>query len=234
MSYFDKALSSSPGKLLTTVMPAIGSSPAIQNSLIWRQSGIPFRLWGYSLAEYVDRYPDVGQLSEWVQGFPQRHALDDNGYPADRDGYGRGLFLYGSPATGKTTAACAVLTSFRKLHKLPVYFARWDNYLKARQALMRGDAPSTDESGDFENTVVGVESFDLVALDDVGHEYSSGSRYGETQLDQVIRSRYDRGLPTIITTNLSESAWTQRYDATLTSFIKRACTPMKFVSRHAA
>lgn len=211
---------------LAEVRAVTPEAPEIRASQMWRDTGIPRRLWGYSLHDYTRDYPEMVTLSKWATGYKTRHALDDNGYPANRRGYGTGLFLYGPPAKGKTTAACAILTSFAKLYAASVYasvyFVRWDNFLRAKQGLIAGGGTES-----YQSVVDAVDHVALLALDDVGHEYSA-SAYGPALLDQVIRSRYDRGLPTIITTNLSEAAWTEKYDATLTSFIKRACRPLAF------
>lgn len=204
------------------VLPASPADPAVRATVMWSQTGIPRRLWGYTLHEHTAAHPETEYLSRWVTGYGERHALDDNGYPRMRDAFGLGVFMYGPPGLGKTTSACATLTSFAKLYEKSVYFVRWDNFLRMKQSLI-----SADSDPDYARIVSAVEGSGLVALDDVGQEYSA-SDYGPAQLVQLVRSRFDRGLPTIVTTNLSEKEWTRRYEAAATSFIKRACVPMSF------
>jgi hypothetical protein len=199
------------------------TDPEIHAHVTWSDTGIPRRLWGYTLREHVAQYPETEFLSRWVTGYRDRHKLDEHGYPVNRTGFGTGIFLYGPPGRGKTTSACAVLTSFAKLYDQSVQFVRWDNFLRMKQALIAGSTPQPD----YAYAVSAVENAALVALDDVGQEYSP-SDYGPAQFVQLIRSRFDRGLPTIVTTNLSEAEWTRRYDAAGASFIKRACVPMSF------
>lgn len=193
----------------------------IRAHLAWENTGIPRRLWGYTLREHTDSYPEAAPLSQWVTEYRERHQLDDNGYPRDRAGFGTGVFLYGPPGRGKTTSACATLTSFAKLYDQSVYFVRWDNFLRMKQATIAENVAT------YSQIIAAVENSTLVVLDDVGQEYSA-SAYGPAQFVQLIRHRFDRGLPTFVTTNLSEAEWTRRYDGTVTSFVKRACKPMSF------
>jgi DNA replication protein DnaC len=60
----------------------------------------------------------------------------------------------------------------------------------------------------------------VLILDDLGKEY--GSKYDDTSFDEILRSRYDKALPTIITTNVSRDKWSAQYGEAMGSFAHEA------------
>jgi DNA replication protein DnaC len=62
----------------------------------------------------------------------------------------------------------------------------------------------------------------ILVLDDLGKEY--GSKYVDASFDEILRARYDKGLPTIITTNVLREKWAAQYGEAMGSFAYEAFT----------
>jgi len=60
----------------------------------------------------------------------------------------------------------------------------------------------------------------VLVLDDLGKEY--GSKYDSFSFDEILRYRYDRGLPTIVTTNTPRADWGSKYGPAMGSFVNEA------------
>jgi len=61
---------------------------------------------------------------------------------------------------------------------------------------------------------------DFLALDEMGKEqFKSGDSYIRTQVERVLKDRYDDGMPTLIATNASISNLRKIYGATLESIL---------------
>jgi DNA replication protein DnaC len=67
----------------------------------------------------------------------------------------------------------------------------------------------------------------ILVLDDLGKEY--GSKYDDSSFDEVLRARYDKGLPTIITTNVSREKWADEYSDAMGSFAYEAFTRVRII-----
>ena len=65
----------------------------------------------------------------------------------------------------------------------------------------------------------------VLVLDDLGKEY--GSDYTVTGFDEILRSRYDKALPTIITTNTPREQWARKYGDAMESFSHEAFRRVK-------
>jgi DNA replication protein DnaC len=60
----------------------------------------------------------------------------------------------------------------------------------------------------------------VLVLDDLGKEATS--EYNVAGFDELLRTRYDKGLPTIVTTNLERSQWKTKYGTAMGSFVYEA------------
>lgn len=109
-----------------------------------------------------------------------------------------GAFLTGPTGCGKSLAAATALR--RITLDSPRHWAAW-----VRADVFTRLAGSRDHQGD----VARVKSCYVVVLDELGYE-----RFPEAVLE-LIGDRYDRDLPTIVTTGLEPSVFLARYgDAT--------------------
>jgi DNA replication protein DnaC len=68
----------------------------------------------------------------------------------------------------------------------------------------------------------------ILILDDLGKEYK-GAGFNDASFDEVLRSRYDKGLPTIITTNVAREKWAAQYGEAMGSFAYEAFKRVRII-----
>lgn len=136
-----------------------------------------------------------------------------------------GLLLYGGIGNGKTTLARAVrrtiskvLTSASDLLANGVWNATSEELRYAEQLRRSLREPVLVSAFDIVG-MIGTESFDkmkrahFLVLDDMGCEAATAKNYGTevTPVAEIICERYDRMLPTIVTSNLDDDGILRRY-----------------------
>lgn len=159
---------------------------------------------------------------------------------------GVGLLFDGGPGLGKTTHAVVTLMELirrlpddpneaRKIfsykaddwstYTRPVYYLTFPEFLHRKKALI--DARDDER----ENLLLEMEGLHgrakadhmnvrVLVLDDLGKEY--GTEYTSAGFDEILRSRYDRALPTIVTTNVPLESWGRKYSEAMESFANEA------------
>lgn len=159
---------------------------------------------------------------------------------------GVGLLFDGSPGLGKTTHAVVTLQEFIRalpadldqakeilgytgdnfsVASRPVYYLTFPEFLSRKKAIIDADNEDRRELNRLMEGIHGRAKEDwlnvrLLVLDDLGKEY--GSKYNDSSFDEVLRSRYDKGLPTIITTNVRLEDWEVKYSPAMASFAHEA------------
>lgn len=101
---------------------------------------------------------------------------------------GKGLYLYGTTGTGKSYVACYILEQALNLG-YSVFFCTVEQY---KRALF-------DKDNDY---IYCVNESDFILIDDYGREFTDTKGFIDSQVDEMLRYRYDRNKPTIITSNI--------------------------------
>lgn len=102
---------------------------------------------------------------------------------------GVGLYLYGTTGTGKSYIACYVLEQAIRLG-FSTFFCTVEQY---KRALFDKD----------EDYIYNINESDFTLIDDYGREFSDTKGFIDSQVDEMLRYRYDRNKSTIITSNIS-------------------------------
>jgi DNA replication protein DnaC len=200
----------------------------------WVGSGIPPRLRGISLTDIEEMGPGQPQAvinaRSYIEQFSGQQDKNWRGLPTNPTLFGQGLLFAGPPNTGKTTLASAVLCELRRRWGVSVYQTRFSDHIERKIKILKA-GPDTDpeELSRWNYAVERAEWADVVLLDDVGQERSTDSKFAEDTLDKLLRSRFDEGRPSLITTNLSGEDWAQRYTRALRSFVDRCTRRQIFV-----
>lgn len=166
---------------------------------------------------------------------------------------GQGILLHGGPGRGKTTAAVTALrlvletaprgwlgrTPFEFDAYRPGYFAPYAELLRTYKRSWNNDEPG-EKAMDLIESLFYSQPFRyrntrVLVLDDVGNEHSGASGFSPKVLHDILRSRYAKSAPTIITTNLSltpakgqaSSAFERAYGEATYSFVHEAFTPVE-------
>ena len=109
---------------------------------------------------------------------------------------GVGLSLEGPVGTGKTLATCIVVRAAVALHRSCVLIPE-RGIFQALQASWKDDAPA-DEA----DVLAQFETVDLLCIDDFGTKRPTD--WVVDRYHSIIDARWDRGLPTCISTNVRE------------------------------
>lgn len=125
------------------------------------------------------------------------------------------LLLCGSVGNGKTTTAESICTVICALNESP--------YMVTRLTAMELVRLKQDEYAD-------KIKHRYLFIDDIGTEPTVKQDYGTklTPVVELIITRYERRLPTIITTNLSLQGIAERYDIRIADRLKEMCETLVF------
>jgi DNA replication protein DnaC len=211
------------------------------------QAGIPVRFRG-------KRYPDmdfshydpavVKAARRWRQDVSQGKVIG---------GTGTGLLLMGDAGHGKSMFASVLANElmFRTpvsifqdgyQHAMrPVYFTSWSLLLAANQRVM-GIDDNTDEGVSLLRLTQGSAgvcvdpawNVKVLFLDDVGREYTTASGWAQAMLVSLLRTRFENGLPTVITSNVplvheAMFDWRRAYGDIMTSFVSESSIVLPLV-----
>lgn len=172
----------------------------------------------------------IGAVQRWYDNRLEHISKFDEDGNLERAGDGIGVLLSGQSGTGKTVLATVLaneildrggLVWFTTLQSLnDLYFTQID----LRDAW--GKLEDEEAYYEWRRTELWLEqvrdSLPLLVLDDVGRERKERrSDWLASKLETLLRSRYHRGLPTVITTNLlGLDEWEARYRRdSLASFV---------------
>jgi DNA replication protein DnaC len=184
---------------------------------------------------------DVEIIKEWISTVESGKVIKSKGQTS----CGQGLMLYGEPGHGKTTLALVILQDIlrrfpyeafspeaNKTLVRPCYFLTFSALLDLKGALM--EEPTDEEqslfAGILGESVDDAYNIRVLVIDDVGKEHMSGSGWQKTMLHHVLRTRFNNGLPTIVTSNIPLEAWGAVYGPATESFAREAFVPIALKS----
>jgi DNA replication protein DnaC len=226
----------------------IEALPPIKRYWLAKNSNIPVR---YLQWDFEDIEKDMGtiptDLTDWMNDLLSGEIIMKAGNLGKT---GLGILFDGSPGRGKTTHAVAILNEFIRAlpeddrasalmhvppssygHKFrPIYYMTYTDFLYRKKAIFDADsdirASLQDEMDGFHGRCRDdAYNVRLLVLDDLGKEY--GSKYDDYSFDDILRTRYDKGLPTIITTNVEMEKWDKMYSEAMGSFAHEAFLRVK-------
>lgn len=200
----------------------------------WLQAAnIPKNRRGWELSDCTDVDPiNLKAVTAWVDLVKDKKIIRSDG---NKCGYG--LLFQGSPGHGKTTLGLAIIQTLIKdldvtafsvedgstLIK-PCYFITFNDLLDLKGKTM-GEPTEEDIrllDGILGNCDTDAYNIRVLIIDDVGNEHETQSQWQKNMLHHVLRSRFNAGLPTIVTTNIPLENWKGRYGEPTTSFASEA------------
>lgn len=133
------------------------------------------------------------------------------------------LFFLGKTGVGKTHISLSIAKRVTE-HGYTAAYGSLLNYLRIieKEHFGRSEDPEADTMQVLINT-------DLLVLDDLGSEFSS--KFYESALYNIINSRINLGLPTIISSNLSTEELQKNYNDRIISRIFGMFTTLMFVGK---
>jgi DNA replication protein DnaC len=204
-------------------------------------ASIPKNRTGWELTDCTDvSDEDLRVIRKWLASVKDGKVIRASDRPTT---CGVGLYLYGAPGHGKTTLALAILQEAIRTFDYdsldvapgntmirPCYFTQYSDLLELKGALM--NEPSADQVRIWDG-IMGESKDDtynirILVIDDIGKEHKSGSGWQSDMLHQVIRTRFNNGLPTVITSNIDDIE--AAYGSATDSFMNEAFVKIKLKS----
>ena len=138
---------------------------------------------------------------------------------------GKGLYIYGSNGVGKTMLASIIVKEayrFRYTSKRLTFVEYLDQYTHIWKA------QSTEEREELEDTFYHyIKAVDFLVLEELGKEQTK-TEMAVTILEDLLRYREEKGLCTIICTNMSLKELMERYKSkSVESLIRGSMNPLK-------
>lgn len=210
-----------------------------------RNSNIPRRFLGHEPQDIIDKVGSFPKtIDRWMEKALSGQVIKKIGGIGTT---GVGLLFDGGPGLGKTThavvsamefvrrlpedpeEACKVLSILPEnygMNTRPIYYMTYPEFLSRKKSMMDADPDTKRElfremegfHGRAKEDHLNVR---LLILDDLGKEYK-GTGYNDASFDEILRSRYDKALPTIITTNVALNHWASQYGEAMGSFAYEA------------
>lgn len=228
----------------------VSKLPGFKRHWLLNNSNIPHRFMGLEPADFINGFPV--EIDSWVKKVLDGRVIKSIGGLGVT---GTGLLFDGAPGLGKTTHAVAsIMEIVRNLpddpaevakvfvgdptdfgyNSRPIYYLTFPEFLSRKKALIDADKDAKPLMSLQMEGLHGRASDDrfnvrVLVLDDLGKEY--GSKYDDTSFDEILRSRYDKGLPTIITTNVLRENWAGQYGDAMGSFAFEAFNRVPLIGK---
>lgn len=204
-----------------------------------KMANVPEARRGWLLSDCSDvQNTTIDHIRKWIDSVNNGDVIRAPGSKR----CGKGLLLWGEPGHGKTTLALSVIQEVLTTFKLepfkvdqghvllrPCYFATFNDILDLKGRSM-SDELTDDEKllyqgilGECENDAYNIR---ILIIDDLGKEHT-GTAQGATAwrsslFHHILRTRFNHGLPTIVTTNIERDNWGSSFGDATESFAKEA------------
>jgi len=222
----------------------INQLSALKKHWLLRTSNIPRRFLGLEQQDIIDRAGEFpSEVATWIDDAINGQVIKQIGNIGIN---GVGLLFDGGPGIGKTTHAVVAAMEFIRrlpeddveaakilgltasdygLSARPIYYMTYPEFLSRKKSTFDAD------HDDKRNMVYELDGFHgrskfdwlnvrILVIDDLGKEY--GSKYDDSSFDEILRLRYDKALPTIVTTNVRLEDWESEYKEAMASFAHEA------------
>jgi DNA replication protein DnaC len=210
----------------------------------WVQAaGIPKARLGWEFSECTDvTIQDLEKIKRWIHKLQSGDIIMADGKPT----CGKGLLLVGKPGQGKTALSLTIIQEIMRTFSpetfaieqdtaiiKPCYFTTFSSIIALNGLLIGKTNTDEDERlflglhGECKHDAYNVR---VLVIDDVGKEHSSASGWNSTVLHHLLRTRFNNGLPTIVTTNIPIKSWESEYGVATGSFIHEAFATIELES----
>jgi DNA replication protein DnaC len=138
-------------------------------------------------------------------------------YPKNKNTYG--LYLYGRTGTGKTLLSCIILNEMIRLYQIPVKYAKISRDIlgKIRDTFN----PQSEYYGEGRKIEEELANIEILVIDDFGVQ--KDSPWVNNVLYDLIDSRYEKNLLTILTSNEPMDSWKEISNGRVFSRLKEMC-----------
>lgn len=196
-------------------------APSIRHRIL--NAGLPVKTLERELSD-LDNHAAIETVQSWMAQVASGKVIRSPGSPLS----GLGIMLVGEPGHGKTTLASVALQELIRTMpfetKQPGLFMDYPKFLRYQKSSWEQDEAKEDlierVYGDTKDPI------DIFILDDLGKEYRTSTGWAENTFDALLRSRFNSGLPTIVTTNVPLKKWGIVYGEAMGSFAHEAFIPV--------
>ena len=212
-------------------------APSVRRQIL--QAGLPMKTIGWEFSD-LEQSPAVEKVRQWVERVVNGEIIQKAGDPF----CGLGIMLVGNPGHGKTTLASTALQELIRgmsreswgtpdlNPKRPAMFMDYPKLLRVQKTQWSDfdDSVETMINGIYGEGAkeYAVRTF---VLDDLGKEYRTSSNWAENTFDALLRSRFNAGFPTIVTTNVPLKSWGTVYGEAMGSFAYEAFIPIDIIAK---
>ncbi len=148
-------------------------------------------------------------VKKWCDTFP------------DQQSEGMGLYIYGSTGLGKTHIAVSALREVINKHTCSGLFLNYDVYTEMVHDARNSDGVLPEMYGDPNLLKYTRRAFDVVVIDNLNNDRLTD--YMANTTADLIESRWEMQLPTIITTSIVPDKLSSIFSSRTASIIKASC-----------